>query len=220
MKLIQELGSIFQTENSTTKVKCAIYECPKCLERFTLRCSKVKQNKTEFCHKCAVSTHSESRTRLYYCWTDMVKRCTNPSNEHFKNYGGKGITICSDWQEFLTFKAWATANGYSDELTLDRVNIDLGYSPENCRWVTRDIQAQNKRCIQTNNTSGFRGVVWNEQNSKWRATISVNSKRISLGLFKLAEDAAKAYNDYVVENKLSHPLNNLTSSCITLEELI
>ena len=220
MKLIQELGSIYQTEKSTSKVKCAIYECPKCLERFTLRCSKVKNNKTEFCHKCSVSSHSESRTRLYYCWSDMLKRCNNPSNIHYKNYGGRGISVCEDWLQFLDFKIWATANGYSEDLTLDRVNISLGYYPENCRWVTRDIQAQNKKCIQSNNSSGYRGVVWNAQNNKWRATISVNSKRISLGLFLLAEEAAKAYNTYVIENKLEHPLNTIIQSAISLEELL
>jgi hypothetical protein len=87
----------------------------------------------------------------------MKKRCCNPNNPQFKYYGGRGITICKEWlnpskahhknatEGWLTFEAWAINNGYTDELTLDRIDNDKGYSPANCRWTTMQAQCNNKR---------------------------------------------------------------------------
>ena len=88
-------------------------------------------------------THGMSHTRLFGIWWAMLNRCENPKLRHYKNYGGRGIRVCKEWHDSSTFFNWALANGYSDHLTLDRENNDGNYTPENCRWVTRTVQANN-----------------------------------------------------------------------------
>lgn len=92
-----------------------------------------------------LKTHGESKTRLYQIWKAMRKRCNNPNDFEFANYGGRGISVCAEWSDYVTFKNWAIANGYSDEKSIDRINVNEGYSPHNCRWATSKEQACNKR---------------------------------------------------------------------------
>lgn len=83
--------------------------------------------------------------RLYFCWRDAKRRCTDERNEKYPQYGGRGITMCPEWlNSFESFKNWAYENGYYDPLTLDRIDNDKGYSPKNCRWSTRQVQDRNK----------------------------------------------------------------------------
>lgn len=89
--------------------------------------------------------HGYSRTRLYQCYKDMVKRCTNPNIKAYGNYGARGISVCPQWlDDFNCFKDWALSNGYSDELTIDRIDNDGNYEPLNCRWDTMKEQQNNK----------------------------------------------------------------------------
>lgn len=101
----------------------------------------LKHNKVRSCGclMAEVKTiHGESKTRLYCIWSHMKRRCLNPKASRYHKYGGRGIKICSEWiKDFPAFRDWAVANGYNDDLTIDRIDNDGNYQPDNCQWLTR-----------------------------------------------------------------------------------
>lgn len=91
-------------------------------------------------------THGQSNTRLYQTWQNMRERCYSTKNKVYDYYGGRGIGVCDDWRyNFSSFYEWAMQNGYNDKLTIDRIDVNKGYSPDNCQWVTMKQQCRNKR---------------------------------------------------------------------------
>lgn len=91
--------------------------------------------------------HNMSKSRLYKMYHMMIQRCTNTNNKNYPQYGGRGIRVCQEWLEsFESFRNWAFSNGYQDGLSIDRENNERGnYEPSNCRWVTSEVQGENKR---------------------------------------------------------------------------
>ena len=94
------------------------------------------------------STHKLSKTRIYKIYYNMIQRCFNKNAKEYEHYGGRSISICKEWLGkggFLKFYKWSINNGYEDNLTIDRINVDENYSPQNCRWVTMKVQENNRR---------------------------------------------------------------------------
>ena len=207
--LIKDLGMLFPTESSKWKKRYGVYKCGFCGNEFKTRTSSVKSGYTKSCGCYNVkrlresnTKHGFGHTRLHTIWRSIKDRTLNIKTRQFPDYGGRGITICDEWKnDFMSFYNWAMSNGYSDELSIDRIDNDENYCPENCRWTTRTIQNRNRR-IHTNNTSGFKGVCYYKRDGNYQTYVKIKYKKIHLGYFPTAVEGAIAYNNYIIENNL------------------
>lgn len=126
-----------------------------------------------------IITHGLSRTRLYGVWKMMHERCENPKNDHFLNYGARGISVCKEWSDVSQFHKWAYENGYDDHLTIDRIDVNGNYEPSNCRFVTVKQQMRNTRVNHMLEYDGERKCLaeWAEIYNLDADTISARLKR-------------------------------------------
>jgi len=113
----------------------------------TQSCGCFQKEKNVIVH----TTHSLSRdqegnrTKLYHVWDGIKQRCSNQNSTFYKDYGGRGIQVCEDWDDYQNFHQWAISNGYKEGLTIERKDVNKGYFSENCCWATQQQQARNKR---------------------------------------------------------------------------
>jgi hypothetical protein len=162
--------------------------------------------------------HGYKGTKIWRTYHNIKQRCNNPKHPRYSDYGSRGITMCDEWLNDITsFINWAIENGYNESLTIDRIDNNKGYSPDNCRCVSYAIQATNTN-LRKDNTSGYRGVTKDAWN--WRAQIQIKGKQKFLGYFNSAEEASEAYENAFMEREglyLKEEENNLIypSWCIT-----
>ena len=119
------------------------------------------------------TTHGQTNTRLYQIWAGMHKRCENCNASNYSDYGGRGISVCDEWNDFVPFHDWAMANGYTEELSIDRINVDLNYTPENCRWVGSVAQANNRRSSRYYEYNGETHTI-----SEWSKILNIPYKKL------------------------------------------
>jgi hypothetical protein len=147
-------------------------------------------------------SHGMSYHPLYIVWDNIKARCYNKNNHAYNDYGNRGILMCDEWiDNAKAFIEWSLLNGYKKGLDIDRIDNEAGYNPKNCRFVTHRINSLNRRIFK-NNKSGYTGV--HKEGKMWRARITIKSKKISVGFFNTAGEAAIARNKYIVDNVLTN----------------
>lgn len=134
----------------------------------------------------AITKHDMRYTRLYNIWHGMKNRCLCENTTGFENYGGRGIQICDDWMMFDEFSKWALSNGYADNLTIDRKDVNGDYCPENCRWVTMKVQANNRR---DNVIVNFEDKNYTMSELAEKLNVSYNKLARRIEKYKTVEDA-------------------------------
>lgn len=146
--------------------------------------------------KLGSSTHNDTKTRLFKIWSGMKERCYREKHSHYKNYGGRGIKVCEKWKnDFGEFKEWAINNGYKENLTLDRINVNGNYEPSNCRWATQKEQHNNTR---KNHYIQYKGKTY---------TISQLSELVGIKYTTLKERIKAGWS---IEDAVSKPVRQRT----------
>jgi hypothetical protein len=175
-----------------------------------VRGTLLKRKTTQSCGCYRAEKSRESQTthggsvnypKIYNVWAGIIQRTTNPKSINYLDYGGRGITVCEEWKDFTPFKDWALTTGYASNLKIERIDGNLGYFPDNCKWETSTIQSRHRR-PDKNTSSKFIGVSLHKKNNKWQATIGLNKKLIHLGYFLTETEAAQARDTYVHTHRL------------------
>lgn len=136
--------------------------------------------------------HGQWDTRIYRIYYAMKQRAQNPNSPHYKYYGALGIKVCDEWDKsFEAFYNWAIQNGYSDDLSIDRIDPNGDYEPSNCRWADKVTQSFNRK-TGADNTTGHTGVSLRKDTGKYQAYISKGGRRKVLGSYETLDAAVQA----------------------------
>lgn len=133
--------------------------------------------------------HNMANTRLYSCWVGIKTRCNNPKSKAYKRYGARGIKVCEEWNNsFERFCLWAMANGYNDDLTLDRIDVNGNYEPNNCRWISMQEQQNNRR---DNHFITYNGET--HTTAEWARILGINYQTLQTRLHRKGWTIERAF---------------------------
>lgn len=178
----KRFGKFTVIEFAGSKDGYALWKCVcDCGKEKIIRGSGLRSGNTVSCGcwrkeitSSVLTKHGMANSRLYTIWSNMKARCFKQSNTEYCYYGGRGITICDEWKDdFQSFYDWAMANGYKEHLTIDRIDVNGDYSPENCRWVDMKVQSNNRR---SNHIIEFNGESHNVK--QWSEILGINENTI------------------------------------------
>lgn len=173
----QKFGSLtvlYRLHNSCNKYGVSWLCTCDCGNLVEVLSNGLRSGNTKSCG-CSHAKHGKSDTRLYRIWKNMKTRCYNKNYERYNDYGGRSIKICDEWlNDFQAFYDWAVNNDYKENLTIDRIDNNKGYSPDNCRWATRKQQTRNRR-----NTMQFAYKGETKSLAEWCEVLNLNYKTIN-----------------------------------------
>lgn len=178
LTVIREVEPAIYGRSYTRRILCScdcgnetIVRLPHLLRGATKSCGCYRSSPRLDCRKYKNREHLK---RLYIIWGSMKARCYQKTAKSYKDYGERGISVCEEWKnDFLSFYNWAISNGYSDKLTLDRIDNNSGYEPSNCRWVTHKIQENNRRCVPKYTYNGMTHTI-----TEWSELLGINAKAL------------------------------------------
>lgn len=196
----QKFGRLTVVKRAGTKDNRAMWLCRcECGNELIVEGHKLRSGNTKSCGcyqrdiaRETQTKHNGSNSRLYGVWNGMVQRCTNKNNCSYKRYGARGIKVCDEWFDFGTFQEWALANGYNpnakrNECTLDRINNNGNYQPDNCRWIDIKKQCQNTRRSHNITINGETHCM-----SEWARIFGIKRETIKDRILRLGWDEVKA----------------------------
>ena len=165
-------------------------------------CNSIKKSHRK---RLSHSRHGWYKHPLYAVWTSVKSRCNNEKCNGYHNYGGRGITICNEWNDSPNlFIEWAITSGWALGLEIDRIDNEGNYNPSNCRFVTRSKNAKNRRSIK--NRTGYRGVTITHS-KRYQARVYVDGKTTSVGCYPTPKEAAVARDKYIQINNIDSILS-------------
>jgi hypothetical protein len=193
----------FLTIESIERINSKLYVSAKCDcgNNGTYMLVKLKDGHTKSCgclHKKVMSSilsnHGLYYTRIYKIWNGMVDRCRRKKNKSYKNYGGRGISVCEEWRnDFMAFYKWSINNGYSDNLTIERNDVNGNYDPRNCKWITHAEQALNRRDSHLVTYNGITKTI-----AEWARDLQINYNTLLNRINTYQWSIVKAFTEPVI----------------------
>lgn len=183
--------------DGTARWKC-VCDCGKI---FTTRGTRLRAGKAMSCGCYGASIlsrktkkHGMSNTRIYHTWNSMLERCYKEDGKSYKFYGAKGVEVCDQWKDFLSFYDWAVNNGYKEDLTIERIDCTGNYEPDNCKFISKKEQARNTRSnIRITTSDGYMTAA--EVSRMLNVCPSTIEKFYHLGLIQTIDDAIRVIKE-------------------------